>query len=107
MARGGAKSVDDDETTDDEIIEYPIDGVLDLHAFRPGEAADVVREYIRACRERGVLEVRIVHGKGRGQLRRTVHTALARMPEVAGFRLAGEDGGGWGATLVELKSGGG
>lgn len=95
--------MDDDEPIGDEVVEYPIDGVLDLHAFKPGETADVVKEYVRACRERGILDVRIVHGKGRGNLRRTVHGVLSRMSEVAGFRLADEDAGGWGATLVELK----
>jgi DNA-nicking Smr family endonuclease len=87
-----------------DVVEYPIDGVLDLHAFLPKEVPGLVREYIGACRERGILEVRIVHGKGIGHLRRTVHGVLARLPEVISFRLAGEDGGGWGATLVELKS---
>ena len=96
--------MDENETNDDDVIEYPIDGQLDLHAFRPAEVADVVREYVSACRERGILDLRIVHGKGRGQLRRTVHRTLERLPEVASFRLAGEDAGGWGATLVELKA---
>jgi DNA-nicking Smr family endonuclease len=86
-----------------DVIEYPIDGVLDLHAFHPGEVRDLITEYLSECRKRGILGVRIIHGKGRGHLRRTVHDLLARLPGVASFRLAGEDGGGWGATLVELK----
>jgi dsDNA-specific endonuclease/ATPase MutS2 len=36
-------------------------------------------------------------------MRRTVHTILERLPEVASFRLAMEDEGGWGATIVSLK----
>jgi DNA-nicking Smr family endonuclease len=87
---------------EDEPVAIPIDGVLDLHAFRPGEAKDLVPEYLAACRERGILEVRLIHGKGSGTQRRTVHGILARIPEVASFRLAGEDRGGWGATLVTL-----
>jgi DNA-nicking Smr family endonuclease len=86
-----------------DTIEYPLDGVLDLHTFRPGEAPGLIRDYIEACREEGILSVRIIHGKGTGQLRRLVHSVLARLLGVASFRLAGEDGGGWGATLVELK----
>ncbi|HEY6104939.1 MAG TPA: Smr/MutS family protein [Anaeromyxobacteraceae bacterium] len=38
-----------------------IDGTLDLHAFRPDEAADVVAEYLEACHAAGILAVRIVH----------------------------------------------
>ena len=86
-----------------DVVDYPVDGVLDLHTFRPGEVPDLVREYLAECRKLGILQVRIVHGKGTGSLRRTVHGVLARLPEVASFCLAGEDDGGWGATLVELK----
>jgi dsDNA-specific endonuclease/ATPase MutS2 len=63
---------------------------------------DLVHEYLAVCREKGILSVRIIHGKGTGALRRTVHAVLSGIPFVASFRLAGEDGGGWGATLVEL-----
>ncbi len=85
-----------------EPIEYPIDGVLDLHAFDPRDVKDLVPEYLRACRERGILRVRIVHGKGTGTLRRTVHAVLERLPGVASFRLA-DDASGWGATIVLLN----
>jgi DNA-nicking Smr family endonuclease len=91
----------DDEQED--AVEFPIDGVLDLHTFRPQDVKDLVEEYVHACRERGLLDLRIIHGKGTGALRETVHATLARMPEVASFRLAGEDRGSWGATLVRLK----
>ena len=89
--------------SDDEPVPMPIDGVLDLHTFRPQEVKDVVTEYLAECRARGILRVRIIHGKGIGNLRRTVHALLAREPAVAEFHLASEHFGGWGATIVRLK----
>jgi DNA-nicking Smr family endonuclease len=86
-----------------EPVELPIDGILDLHTFHPREVKELIPEYLAACRERGILEVRLVHGKGTGALRETVHSLLRKIPEVAAFRLAGEEAGGWGATLVVLR----
>ena len=93
------------ENDEEEEIVLPIDGVLDLHTFRPEEAASAVDEYLRACHEEGIMEVRVIHGKGKGMLRRTVHSALSRNPLVQEFSL---DSGpsGWGATVVQLKKGG-
>lgn len=87
---------------EDDPIELPIDGTLDLHTFQPREVKSVVEEYLAVCRERGILDVRIIHGKGIGALRETVHSALRKMPEVLSFTLAG-DSSGWGATVVRLK----
>ena len=87
----------------DTPFELPIDGVLDLHTFRPQDVKVVVTEYLAVCRDQGILEVRVIHGKGIGQLRQTVHALLRTMPEVASFDLAGEAWGGSGATFVRLK----
>jgi DNA-nicking Smr family endonuclease len=83
--------------------ELPIDGILDLHTFSPREVKDLIPEYLAECRQRGILEVRIIHGKGVGALRRQVHAIVGRLPEVDSFRLADASAGGWGATLVTLR----
>ena len=87
----------------DEPVELPIDGVLDLHTFQPRQIKDLVPEYLSECQLRGVLRVRIIHGKGIGNLRRTVQAILASHSEVIEFHLANEHFGGWGATIVHLK----
>lgn len=87
----------------DETVEMPIDGVLDLHTFQPREIKELVPDYLAECRRRDILRVRIIHGKGIGNLRRTVHAILGRLPEVESFALASEHFGGWGATVVHLK----
>ncbi|HAB17055.1 MAG TPA: Smr/MutS family protein [Verrucomicrobiota bacterium] len=83
-------------------VDLPITGELDLHTFRPREIGSLVPEYLRLCRERGILEVRVIHGKGTGQLWRTVQALVARLPEVASFDLASPAYGGDGATWVRL-----
>jgi DNA-nicking Smr family endonuclease len=88
---------------DDAPVELPMDGVLDLHTFRPRDVGDLVPEWLAACQERGLLEVRIIHGKGIGNLQRSVHAILARHPGVAGFSLASAHFGGTGATIVHLR----
>lgn len=91
-----------DEYHDEMEIRLEIDGVLDLHAFSPKDVKHLVPDYLAECQKRNIREVRIIHGKGIGNLRRTVHSLLAKNPIVKRFRLAGEDRGSWGATIVDL-----
>lgn len=89
------------ETDIPETVEIPVDGTLDLHIFRPSEVRDLVPAYLDECVERGIADVRIIHGKGTGSLRATVHACLVRHPRVVRYRTA-DDASGWGATLVTL-----
>ena len=84
-------------------VSIPIDGILDLHNFSPKDIRYLVPDYLEECYRAKIFHVRIVHGKGVGNLRRTVHAILDKLTLVASYRLADERAGGWGATLVELK----
>jgi DNA-nicking Smr family endonuclease len=84
-------------------VPLPLDGTLDLHAFAPAEVGDLLPEWIEASHAAGLRELRVVHGKGTGALRRSVEVLLSRHPLVLSFRTAQEEGGGWGATLVRLR----
>ena len=86
-----------------EPFELPIDGVLDLHPFSPRQVKELVTDYLAACQERGILVVRIIHGKGIGALQRTVHALLARHPEVIEYWLDHTLFSGAGATVVRLR----
>ncbi len=59
-------------------IEMQIDGTLDLHTFQPREVRELIPAYLESCRERNILSVRIVHGKGTGVLREIVHSTLKK-----------------------------
>lgn len=92
----------DEEFDPAAAVVIAIDGVLDLHHFRPKELGTLVPDYLAACQEKGILAVRLIHGRGIGAVQRSVHALLRRSPIVVGFRLADPDAGGRGATLVDL-----
>lgn len=96
-------AADDDAIPD--LVEHPVGPELDLHTFRPDEIGSLIPEYLAECRKRGILRVRIIHGKGSGTLRTGVHQLLAKLPEVQQWIWpADETSGSWGATWVVLKA---
>lgn len=86
-----------------EPIEIPIDGILDLHTFKPKEVPDLLDDYLEACLEAGILSVRIIHGKGTGALKKRVQSILERHTLVQSYQDAPPEAGGWGATIAHLK----
>jgi DNA-nicking Smr family endonuclease len=84
-------------------VEIPITGELDLHTFHPRDVAGVVADYIDACRERGLLSVRLIHGRGTGVQRAVVRRLLSARPDVESFVDAAPGDGGWGATCARLR----
>ena len=95
--------------TDPDIIQIPVDGILDLHAFHPRDVPSVVDEYMRACMEKGIFEIRIIHGKGLGSrhrapvLKQKVGGWLRQRDEVLAYCSARHYDGGTGALYVLLK----
>jgi len=86
-----------------EPVQLPINGVLDLHTVQPREVKDVLLAYLEVCQEKGILEIRVIHGKGIGNLQRTVHAILKKHPDVISFVQASELYGGSGATMIKIR----
>jgi DNA-nicking Smr family endonuclease len=94
----------DDRTQpeDQEPVPLEMDGVLDLHMFPPREVKDLVPDWLDACAEAGLTEVRIIHGKGIGVLREIVYGILDGREDVESYAHP-TDAGSWGATVVRLR----
>ena len=93
----------DDWVNPDEPVVLPVEDFIDLHTFHPSDVPDLLTEYLRMCREQGIFEVRVIHGKGTGQLRRRVERLFDKNPIVLEYYAAPPERGGWGATIVRLK----
>ena len=85
-------------------VEIPITDTIDLHFFRPAEIRDVAREYLIAAHARGFRQVRLIHGRGIGVQRERIRSLLQELDFVEEFHDADGSGGGWGSTVVLLKS---
>jgi DNA mismatch repair protein MutS2 len=68
------------------------------------EATDRVDKFLDVAYLSGVDEVRIVHGHGKGALRRAVSELLSGHPHVASYQKAPDNQGGAGATIVHLRN---
>ncbi len=95
----------DEPEPEEELVRLPIEDALDLHSFAPRDIPLVVRDYLDACVSQGFREVRVIHGRGTGTQRAIVQSLLARHPAVESFADAPPERGGWGATVVFLRSG--
>lgn len=96
--------MDKDRDLDEHIVYVEITDSLDLHHFSPKDLKTLIPDYLDECVQRGFTQVRIIHGKGKGQLRRSVHAILDRQSVVTSYKLADETAGSWGATLVSLST---
>jgi DNA-nicking Smr family endonuclease len=86
---------------DDSIVRLPVEGTLDLHAFRPRDIKGVVSDYVEAAHEAGLREIRLIHGRGIGVQRATVQAVLAGHPLVEAYWDAPESH--LGATIARIK----
>jgi hypothetical protein len=85
-------------------VTIPVEDSLDLHPFPPASIPALVEDYLEAVSQRGFSEVRLIHGRGIGVQRERVRSVLARHPRVSAFHDAPPERGGWGATVVFLKT---
>ncbi len=81
----------------------PVPLEIMIRMMRVEEALPIVEKYIDDALLAGYEQVRIVHGKGTGTLRKVVHEYLSQHPQVKSFRLATTNEGGEGVTIVSLK----
>ena len=78
----------------------PLEGTLDLHAFRPRDIRSGVDEYVIAAHAAGLREIRLIHGRGKGVQRGIVQAALEQHPLVESFDDAADSH--LGATIAWL-----
>jgi len=90
---------------EEEPVIIPITDVFDLHTVPPRDVKWVVEEYLQEARRLGFRALRIIHGRGIGVQREMVRQILARTEFVVDYRDAPAEAGGWGATVVTLRSG--
>ncbi len=82
---------------------FPVTDILDLHTFHPRDVKPLLNDYLEKCGEKGFGQVRIIHGKGTGTLKKIVRGILEKSPLTVNFYDAPEEAGGWGATIVEIR----
>ncbi len=77
---------------------------LMLRALRAEEAQSMLDKYIDDAYAAGLQQVRVIHGRGTGAIRKVVWEFLRSHPAVSSLRLGEEGEGGDGVTIVTMKS---
>jgi len=89
---------------DDALLRIPVTDVVDLHTVRPQDVKEAVEAYLEEANRLGLKALRIIYGRGIGVQRETVRAVLARTPFVLSFQDDPLEAGGWGATIVTLRT---
>jgi DNA mismatch repair protein MutS2 len=95
LPRGVSAALDIDESFSPE---------LNIIGSTVDEATGRVDKFLDVAYLAGVDEVRIVHGLGKGTLRKAVSDLLSGHPHVASYQKAPDNQGGAGATIVQLRN---
>jgi DNA mismatch repair protein MutS2 len=82
--------------------EIPPADELRLRHLTLDEALPKLDQYLHDAFMKGLIQVRVIHGKGTGTLRTTVRRELGKHPLVKSFRAGGYGEGGQGVTIVEM-----
>lgn len=89
----------------DDATSEPLERELDLRGRRVEEALGMLDAYLDKASLRRLDQVRIVHGKGTGVLKREVEKYLRGHPLVSSFRTGELAEGSWGVTVANLGPG--
>jgi len=81
----------------------PADYRIDIRGKKPEEVEFEILKFIDSAYSTGLERVEILHGKGTGALKKTVHDILKRHDKVKNYYFAPIEFGGEGITIAELN----
>lgn len=76
---------------------------INLIGMRAEPAIETLDKYLDDAMTAGAEQLRIIHGKGTGQLRNAVWEFLRHHQGVASYKMGSQEEGGFGATVVQMK----
>ncbi len=91
-----------DTITFDHIPDIETKDEIDLRGMDSIDAIDALEKYLVEAKMMELNEIRIIHGKGEGILRKKVNEYLKNHPKIKSKRAAHWNEGGEGVTIVEI-----